>query len=217
MKTGIIFDMDGTLWDSTENIAMSWDVVVQREKPGLRRITTKDIQGVVGHTMKELEQMLFPMLEEKEAGELLELCCVEENRYLSEHGGILYPQMEDTLKILSERYPLYIVSNCQKGYIEAFLDYYQFWNYFEDMECFGNNNMGKEHNIALVVKRNCLDQAVYVGDIQGDYDSSMEAGVEFIHAAYGFGKIDRPVPCIHSCAELPQAAAEVFAKKAKGK
>ena len=70
MKTGIIFDMDGTLWDSTENIAMSWDVVVQREKPGLRRITTKDIQGVVGHTMKELEQMLFPMLEEKEAGEL---------------------------------------------------------------------------------------------------------------------------------------------------
>ena len=51
---------------------------------------------------------------------------------------------------------------------------------------------------------------MYVGDIQGDYDSSKKAGVKFIHAAYGFGTIDDDVPAIHRFSELPQVASGVF-------
>ena len=29
MKRGIIFDMDGTLWDSAENVAKSWNVAIR--------------------------------------------------------------------------------------------------------------------------------------------------------------------------------------------
>ncbi|WP_443599120.1 HAD family hydrolase, partial [Agathobacter sp.] len=54
------------------------------------------------------------------------------------------------------------------------------------------------------------DEAVYVGDIQGDYDSSKKAGVKFIHAAYGFGTIDDDVPAIHRFSELPQVVSGVF-------
>lgn len=206
MKKGIIFDMDGTLWDSSENVARSWDEVVQKEKNGLRRITTEDIQNVMGRTMTEIAKTLFPMLEKEEAVALTDRCGEYENAYLRSHGGILYPQLEETLKILAAKYPLFIVSNCQKGYIEAFLDYYGFWKYFEDIECFGNNNMDKAYNIELVVKRNHLDLAVYVGDIQGDYDSSKKAGVSFIHAAYGFGNIDEDVPAICRISDLPERA-----------
>lgn len=203
MKKGIIFDMDGTLWDSSENVAKSWDKVVRKEKNGLRRITAEDIQNVMGHTMTEIAEMIFPMLKKEEAMALMEQCCKAENDYLRRHGGVLYPHLEETLKILAKQYPLYIVSNCQKGYIEAFLDYYQFWKYFEDIECFGNNNMDKAYNIGLVVKRNHLERAVYVGDIQGDYNSSKKAGVEFIHAAYGFGRIEESVPAIPAISMLP--------------
>ncbi len=203
MKKGIIFDMDGTLWDSSENVAKSWDKVVRKEKNGLRRITAEDIQNVMGHTMTEIAEMIFPMLQKEEAMALMEQCCKAENDYLRRHGGVLYPHLEETLKILAKQYPLYIVSNCQKGYIEAFLDYYQFWKYFEDIECFGNNNMDKAYNIGLVVKRNHLERAVYVGDIQGDYNSSKKAGVEFIHAAYGFGRIEESVPAIPAISMLP--------------
>ena len=202
MKNGIIFDMDGTLWDSSENVAKSWDEVVQKEAEGLRRITTMDIQNVMGHTMTEIAKLLFPMLDFKDAVELTNRCGEAENEYLRRHGGVLYPDLEQTLQILVKRYPLYIVSNCQKGYIEAFLEYYQFEKYFQDIECFGNNNKEKAYNIALIAKRNQLDHAVYVGDIQGDYDASRKAGVQFIHAAYGFGTIDCKVPCIHSFSEL---------------
>lgn len=30
MKRGIIFDMDGTLWDSAENVAESWNVAIRQ-------------------------------------------------------------------------------------------------------------------------------------------------------------------------------------------
>ena len=210
MKKGIIFDMDGTLWDAAENIACSWNKTILREKGALREITPDDLKHVMGRTMAELAGLLFPMLEEEEAHALVGLCGEEENEYLRVHGGVLYPDLEGTLEFLAGDYALTIVSNCQKGYIEAFLDYYQFWNYFQDIECFGNNQMGKAYNIAQVVKRNGFEDAVYVGDIQGDYDASREAGVKFIHAAYGFGTISEEVPYIREFAELPGVLKEVF-------
>ena len=119
-------------------------------------------------------------------------------------------EIRETLQKLKEKYNLYIVSNCQSGYIEAFLTFYGFGKYIDDIECYGNNNLIKGDNIRLVADRNHLDKAVYVGDIQGDYDSSVEAGVKFIHAAYGFGSIVQQVPVINEFSELPDVAENVF-------
>lgn len=205
MKQGIIFDMDGTLWDSAENVAKSWNLAIQEyEKNAGKKaeLTAADIHGVMGKTMDVIADILFAEMDRERRMELLELCCERENEYLREHGGILYPDLEKTLVKLKEKYPLYIVSNCQKGYIEAFLDYYRLWDYFEDIECYGNNLLQKGDNIRLVVRRNQLDEAVYVGDIQGDYDASREAGVKFIHAAYGFGTVAAEVPRIETFSRL---------------
>lgn len=203
MKKGIIFDMDGTLWDSAQNVAVSWNLAIERA--GYRRepLTTEDIQGVMGRTMDAIADALFSNLGKEERMELLNVCCQAENEYLREHGGVLYDGVEETLRRLKERgYHLSIVSNCQSGYIEAFLDHYHLWDYIADTECYGNNLCQKGDNIRLVVKRNQLERAVYVGDIQGDYDASCKAGVAFIHAAYGFGTIDAKVPKIQAFAEL---------------
>ena len=61
-----------------------------------------------------------------------------------------------------------------------------------------------------MVERNGLKEAVYVGDIQGDYDASREADVKFIHAAYGFGTVEQKVPVIHGLAALPALVEEIF-------
>lgn len=210
MKKGIIFDMDGTLWDSAEGVAGSWTKVVREDYPDFPEITKEDIQAVMGKTMDVIAKILFHGLPEAEQMQLLDRCGEYENDYLAEHGGILYPDVEETLKILKEHYNLYIVSNCQSGYIEAFLQFYDFENYFEDIECYGNNQLGKGDNIRLVVERNHIDRAVYLGDIQGDYDAATEAGIAFIHAAYGFGTINREVPHIDSFRELPQAVKNIL-------
>lgn len=202
MKTGLIFDMDGTLWDSSENVAKSWTKAC-KDAGQDRTITKEDIMGVMGLTMDAIADRLFADLPKEDKASLLGKCCDLENDYLREHGGELYPELESTFIKLKEKYPLYIVSNCQSGYIEAFLDYYDFNKYFEDIECYGNNLKSKGENIALLAQRNNLDKAYYIGDIQGDYDATMQAGFDFIHAAYGFGTIDSPVVELESFAKLP--------------
>ncbi|MBR4628015.1 MAG: HAD family hydrolase [Ruminococcus sp.] len=203
MKNGLIFDMDGTLWDSSENVAASWSEKLKQL--GYDKTVTKtDIMGVMGLTMDKLADIIFSEYPKDLRMELLDECCGYENGYLRAHGGVLYRGLEDTLKELRKSYRLYIVSNCQKGYIEAFLDYYGFWKYFDDIECYGNNLKEKGDNIALLAHRNGLERAWYVGDIQGDYDSAMKAGCGFIHAAYGFGKIAQSVPELRQFSYLPE-------------
>ncbi len=201
-KTGIIFDMDGTLWDSGKEIARCWNEVIAQKYTSDKVLSAKDLHRVMGKTMDKLAEALFPELEEGKRMALLQDCCEAENEYLRKYGACLYPELEETLQELLKKYSLYIVSNCQSGYIEAFLEYYQFGKYFEDIECFGNNGLKKGENIRGVVERNGLTEAFYVGDIQGDYDASMEAGVGFIHAAYGFGTIEQEVLVIHKLPEL---------------
>ncbi len=204
MKQGLIFDMDGTLWDSSANVAASWTEKIRELNYDLPDITQEDVMRVMGLTMDRIADILFSSLSKEERMELLRQCCEHENDYLRRHGGVLYPELEQTFIRLKETYHLYIVSNCQSGYIEAFLDYYGFGKYFDDIECYGNNLFEKGDNIALLCKRNKLDQAWYIGDIQGDYDATMKAGLDFIHAAYGFGTIAQPVPKLQRFSDLPE-------------
>lgn len=215
MKKGIIFDMDGTLWDSAENVAKSWNLAIKQSGVTEKVLTTEDIQGVMGKTMDVIADILFAELPKETRMTLLKQCCALENDYLREHGGIIYNGVRETFERLRARdYHLSIVSNCQAGYIEAFLDYYKLWDVIDDKQCYGDNLLPKGENIRLVAERNHLDAAVYVGDIQGDYDASRQAGVDFIHAAYGFGTIAADVPAIHTFAELAEFDIDaVYTKK----
>lgn len=209
-KKGIIFDMDGTIWDSAASVAKCWDEVVRTHPEVTCRITTEDIMSVMGKTMDVIAEILFPSLSPTDRMKLLDECCSAENAYLRLHGAVLYPALSDTLKALKKHYHLYIVSNCQRGYIEAFLDHYNYWHFFEDIECYGNNELKKGANIRLLAARNSLTKAVYVGDIQGDYEAAMEAGTAFIHAAYGFGHVSADVPAIRQLSDLPKVVKSVL-------
>ena len=52
------------------------------------------------------------------------------------------------------------------------------------------------------MEKNGIEDASYVGDIQGDCDSARFAGIKFIHAAYGFGSVKDKDAEIHTFAEL---------------
>lgn len=212
MKTGIIFDMDGTLWDSASQVAAAWSSVTV-PKLG-RQLTKEDLYRTMGMPMDELAKALFPGHDLSELLPILEEGYQLENDYLSKHGAELYPDIVETIDLLAGTYPLYIVSNCQEGYIEAFLSYYKLGSYFEDFICFGANQKPKGENIALIIKRNQLDKGIYVGDIQADYEAALAAGAEFIHAAYGFGTVDAPVPKIHAFRELPQLLQSIHCQTA---
>nr|MCR5222158.1 HAD hydrolase-like protein [Lachnospiraceae bacterium] len=95
-------------------------------------------------------------------------------------------------KRLSERFPLYVVSNCQQGYIELFYQKTGFGHYFKDQVCPDDTGLLKAGNIRLIADRHHLKHPVYIGDTQMDADACTEAGVPIVYAAYGFGKVEKP-------------------------
>ncbi len=183
---GIVFDMDGTLWDSAENVALSWNLA-----SGEERFTKSDIMGVMGQTMDSIAERFFSEKNEAERTAILTRCCEMENDYLREHGGKIYANTEKTLRALVKETRLFIVSNCQSGYIEAFLDFYRLGELITDKLCWGDTGLQKSENIRLMIKRNGLSKALYVGDTQTDCDSAYAAGADFAYASYGFGTADR--------------------------
>lgn len=186
---GIIFDVDGTLWDSTDSVAESWNLAL-REHSSLDLVIDADILSrLFGKTMNEIADAVFPMLSPEERMSLLEICFDYENRYLETHPGKMYPGAVDTLRLLSEKYPLFIVSNCQKGYIEAMMKSCGMKPYITDHLCFGETGQPKSVTIRLLMERNRLNEVVYVGDTQGDADACRDAGIPFIFASYGFGDV----------------------------
>ena len=210
MKKGILFDLDGTLWDSSKAVVDSWNEILTGMEDDIDLLTYDQMKGYMGKTMEEIAYLAFPRVEKERALAILKKCELSENEYIRTHGGVLMPDLKDVLDTLKKDYFLAIVSNCQVGYIEAFLEYHKLAQYFDDTENYGNTMLSKGENIRLVVARNHLEQDVYVGDIMGDYNSTMEAGLPFIHAAYGFGTVPEGTPFITGLKELPARVKEVL-------
>lgn len=209
MKKSIIFDLDGTLWDSTGCVCAIWNRVLNKYEDISLTITQEIVSKMMGKTMNEIGKTLFPNLTEERRQQIIADFGNEEVNYLSQKGAVLYEGLEETLKILSLDYNLYIVSNCQDGYVEAFLHAHQLKSYFKDYEMSGRTGLDKGHNIKLIMKRNTIDQAFYVGDTEGDEEASRFAGIPFIYASYGFGQAKNPDMIIHSIKELPKVLLEM--------
>lgn len=209
MIDSIIFDLDGTLWDARENVCASWNVVLAERWPELGQLTTEQFSAQMGKLMPDIGRSLFPQLTPGQSDAVVDACGIFENDYVARHGGILYEALEETLAELYGKYKLFVVSNCQSGYIEAFFAAHGLGKYFTDIECYGNTERTKAENIRLVVERNKLAAPVYVGDTALDGKSAAEAGLPFIWASYGYGQADGWVARISTPAQLPDVCREL--------
>lgn len=210
-EKGILFDMDGTLWDASEQVAAAWSIALAAdpETAGIR-MTAGRMQSLMGKTMTDIFDRVLPGVGEAGRRKFSGECRRTENDYLLRHGAKLFPREAETLETLSRDYRLFIVSNCQDGYIEAYLGHYRFGRFFADTECFGRTGKNKAENIRLLLERNPLEKAVYVGDTQLDFESAASAGIPFIHAAYGYGKAERAAHSIRAISELPALVSQIL-------
>ena len=204
MSLAIIFDLDGTLWDSTGCICDIWNRVIERHNELSFKVTKEQAEQCMGKTMEEVGEFLFPELPIEARTAIIDEMGDEEVVYLMEHGAILYNGLEDVLKVLSQDHKLYVVSNCQDGYVQAFLHAHKLGNYFSDIEMSGRTGLAKGYNIKMLLERNNISSAVYVGDTAGDEKATRFAGIPFIYAKYGFGEAIAPDAVIEDISELPE-------------
>lgn len=206
---GIILDVDGTLWDSTPIVAKAWTKAVRERGCTDMTITADMLKKLFGRTMTVIADLMLPQLDSQERYEVMELCCAYEHEFLeTDPCEVCYPGVIDTIKKLAGQVNVFIVSNCQSGYIELFLKKTGLKPYVTDIECYGNTRKSKGENLRLLVERNELHHPVYVGDTQGDCDASREAGLPFVFASYGFGEADARAARITQFADLLQLVQE---------
>ena len=204
MYKNIIFDLDGTLWDATGCSCEIWNRVFDKHKEVEFCMTQEISAKLMGKTMEEIGDVLFPELPVAKRRAITDEFGLEEVKYLRENGAVLYSGLKDTICRLAENYNLYIVSNCQDGYVPAFLKAHDMESYFKDIEMSGRTGKDKGQNIKLLMERNGIENACYVGDTEGDEKAARFAGIPFIWAAYGFGKAKAPDAIINSITDLPE-------------
>ncbi len=191
MYDSVIFDLDGTLWDSTEEISILINKVLEEKYPEINvEVNAKILKSLFGRPMDEIAINIFKNFSQERAISITDEIYEYQNDYLAERGAILFPNLEETLDKLYGRYKLFIVSNCGEGYIQSFFKAYpHLEKYFIDFEYPGRSGKYKADNIRMVMERNNLEKPVYIGDTQGDADACKEVGIPFIYARYGFGDV----------------------------
>ena len=166
----IIFDVDGTLWDSTEIVAIGYNRALEAYTDLPIRVDGARLMTLFGKPMDQIFAELLPELSGEQQHFISEKCVILEEEELekADPAPLLYPGIEEMFQKLSKKLPLFIVSNCQCGYIEQFLRKNHFESYITDHLCFGQTGTSKGQTILRLMKENHLKNPVYVGDTQGD-------------------------------------------------
>lgn len=188
MYESLIFDIDGTLWDSRALVAEGYNIQLRREGLDHLCVTAEDLKPLFGKVMTEIADAILASVVENERYALMDRCMATENQYLHDNPcHIGYPGIRETVEKLSQKYRLFIVSNSQCGYPQLCIEKLGLTEYITGHLCFGDTGTEKGETIRRLMEKYHIQNAAYVGDTQGDYEATVQAGIAFIFAAYGFG------------------------------
>ena len=185
----LIFDIDGTLWDSRALVAEGYNIQLKEEGLEHLFVSAEIFKSLFGKVMTEIADVIFASIPLPERYALMERCMDTENRYLEENPcHIGYPKVKETIAELAKKYRLFIVSNSQCGYPELCMEKLGLGDYIQGHMCFGDTGTSKGKTIRALMEKHNIENCAYIGDTQGDYEATVEAGVPFIFASYGFGE-----------------------------
>ena len=188
----LIFDIDGTLWDSRALVAEGYNAQLKDEGMERFSVDAEVLKTVFGKVMTEIADILFAELPEQQRYPLLERCMERENQHLHQvaSADIGYPKVKETLEELVKKHRLFIVSNSQSGYPQLCIEKMGLGDLISGHLCFGDTGLCKGDTIKKLMADHNITSACYVGDTQGDLDAAERAGMPFIYCTFGFGQVD---------------------------
>lgn len=196
----IVFDIDGTLWNTVSACTEAWNQTLKVLNVKYK-ITQEQIKSVMGTPQDTGVKQLLPKLYEKQPY-LVEQLNKAEEKSIQEQGGTFYPGVQKGIRELSQNTPIFCVSNCETWYLNVFLDHSGLSQSITDASCYGHNKQTKTEMLKGLKAKHAFKYGVYLGDTLHDQQAAAEAELEFIFAAYGFGKVENAELSFDSSQEL---------------
>lgn len=201
---GIIFDLDGTLWDATPQSAKGLQCALASlghdhhiSAQHIRQVSGKPFDVCNQEVLGQVGAAVDPTI-------VLPLWDEHEQTCIKAEGGVIYPDVMVSLEQLNKHYPLFLISNCQDWYLDCFWEKSGAQHFFTDWNCHGKSGHTKSRMIKQMKSKHQLSRLAYIGDTLGDREACSTAGVDFIFAAYGFGQVDDCTLAISNLVELTQ-------------
>lgn len=186
----LIFDMDGTLWDNVDSYVIAWNKGLEINDYR-SRVTRDDLLGLMGKEAHVMLDAILPNASKSAQDELFDEVVRQYQLLVPDMKPRIYEGVQEGLEKLSEKYPLFLLSNCEKGGLVNFMRHTGTAHLFIDYMEHGENLKSKSFNMKLLKERNNLQNPLYIGDTDSDSKASTEAGVPFVFVTYGFGKTDK--------------------------
>lgn len=183
----LMFDMDGTLWNAMDSYAEVWNQAFA-EYGQTVKITGDDLLDGMGKTLEQILDMICERFGATNPGDgFLQRVDDIEDVLLPRMGGVLYADVKEGLAKLSQRYPIFLVSNCGVNGLVNFMEYTGLRQFVTDYLTYGMTRLSKADSMLMLKHRHQLQNPVYVGDTQGDCNETHRAGMKFVFCNYGFG------------------------------
>lgn len=184
MKTGILFDLDGTLLDTLDDLYDAVNYVLRRM--GFPERTKKEIRHFVGNGARRLvEQALPENHTEEELNTALEIFHTYYNSICDGGATCPYPGIPQVLSQLKKQYPVAVVSNKPDGAVKILCQ-----RYFPGVTALGVTvqipRKPAPDMVFAVMKQMGVDRCVYVGDSEVDVLTAKAANVPCVSVLWGF-------------------------------
>jgi phosphoglycolate phosphatase len=182
----IIFDLDGTLVDTSGDITNALNYAL---KPyGLRDLTVEDTIKMVGEGITRLIEKLL----ENERIQMRDTVIKRFLDYYSEHlvdFSTLYPHVRETLEKLND-YKKAVISNKREYLSTRLLDKLDLLKYFDLVVGSDTTSERKPSAIPVIYVFTKLgvnpDESIIVGDSNYDIEAGKKAGLKTVAVTYGY-------------------------------
>ncbi|WPK13327.1 HAD hydrolase-like protein [Lysinibacillus louembei] len=192
MTTAIIFDMDGTLFQTNlilePALEATFDILrANDEWSGNTPIEKyREIMGVPLPVVWETLCPKHSTTQHLQSNKLFQQALIAQ---IQRGQGALYKGVEETLAALSTHYPLYIASNGQTAYLQAIVAQYQLdcfisGTYSIDLIASGN----KSELVQLVKEQHHIESGYVVGDRSSDINAAQHNQLKSIGVRFDFAQ-----------------------------
>lgn len=211
MKTAIVFDMDGTLFQTNLLLEQALDATF--EKMRVQNLwqgeTPIDIyRAIMGVSLPVVWATLCPNHSQQLRKQSNEWFQEQLIVMIRERKGALYEGVKETLQQLAQHYPLYIASNGQTDYLQAIVEIYQLQRFIKNVYSIDLIESGnKSELVKHVLEENQFEHGFVVGDRLSDFQAAKDNGLQSIGVHFDFAQPQELAVAdevIHSFSQLLQ-------------